>query len=113
MTMWDFSQRQHILKRARKNNRRPANVIKKNPDDDNLHIPSKSRKHVPGASNYAGITKNGKKICIIGDSIIQRIKIRHINENLDNGLAFKKVVQRKNKILEKKDVDCVVLHIGK
>ena len=96
-------------------------MIKNNPDNDNLHIPSKSRKHVPGARNYAGITKNGKKICIIGNSIIQRIKIRHINEKLDNGSAFKKVFPDgtaeeiefyTNNILEKKYIDCVVLHIG-
>ena len=48
-------------------------------------------KHVPGANNYYGATKDGKKICIIGDNIIQRIKIKAINKQLDNGMVFKKV----------------------
>ena len=102
-------------------NRRPFNVINKSPDNDMLYIPQKSKKHVPGASNYANITKDGRKVCIIGDSIIQRIKVKDINENLNNATAFKKVFPGgtaeeieyyANKILEKQDIDKVILNIG-
>ena len=102
-------------------NRKPFNVINKFPDNDVLYIPQRSKKHVPGASNYANITKHGRKVCIIGDSIIQRIKVRDINDNLNNATAFKKVFPGgtaeeieyyTNKILEKQDIDKVILNIG-
>lgn len=106
------------IKENPRNNRKP--LVNKLALNDNLHIPSKS-KRVPGASNYANIAKDGRKICIIGDSIIQRIKIKDINDNLNNATAFKKVFPGgtaeeiefyANKILEKQDIDRVVLNIG-
>ena len=77
-------------KKINYNNHRPSNVINKYSENE-LHIPKKQVKHVPGANNYSGATKDGEKICIIGDSIIQRIKIKDINKQLGNGMVFKKV----------------------
>ena len=76
---------------------------------------------MPASVNYAGSTREGKKICVIGDSIIQRIKIKDINKQLKNPTAFKKVYPggtveeiewNAQKVLEKKDIDSVILNMG-
>ena len=43
---------------------------------------------VPGNSNYASITKNGRKILVVGDSHIKRIRRNDFNKELKNGKAF-------------------------
>ena len=45
------------------------------PENDNLTIPKKeSLKKVPGANTYSETIKEGKKIYIFGDSVIQRLR---------------------------------------
>ena len=43
---------------------------------------------VPGNSNFASITKNGRKILVAGDSHIKRIRRNDFNKELKNGKAF-------------------------
>ena len=43
---------------------------------------------VPGNSNYASITKNGRKILVVGDSHIKRIRRNDFNKELKIGKAF-------------------------
>ena len=43
---------------------------------------------VPGNSTYSGITKHGRKICVVGDSHIKRIEQNDFNKELRHGKAF-------------------------
>ena len=43
---------------------------------------------VPGNSTYSGITKHGRKICVVGDSHVKRIKRNDFNKALRHGKAF-------------------------
>ena len=43
---------------------------------------------VPGHSNYASITKNGRKILVVSDNHIKRIRRNDFNKELKNGKAF-------------------------
>ena len=43
---------------------------------------------MPGNSNYASITKNGRKILVVGDNHIKRIRRNDFNKELKNGKAF-------------------------
>ena len=96
-------------------NYRPANVINNFPENDKLHITKKPVKHVPASNNYAGSTREGKKICVIGDSIIQRIKIKDINKQFKKlypGGTVEEIEWNAQKVLEKKDIDSVILNMG-
>ena len=71
--------------------------------------------------SYAGSIKDGKKVCIIGDSIIQRIRLKDINNQIKNGTAYKKVYVggtveeiewNAHKVLERKNIDTVILSMG-
>ena len=41
----------------------------------------------PGKSSYAGATKNGRKVLVLSDSMMQRIRKREFNENLKNATS--------------------------
>ena len=46
------------------------------------------RKVVPGNRSYASTTKYGKKICVVGDSHISRIKKNLFNNSIRNSKAY-------------------------
>ena len=64
--------------------KRPQVVVKNNPEREPYF-----KKTVPGNANYADITKEGKKTCIIGASIVKRIRMWEFNKFLENGNAIK------------------------
>ena len=76
---------------------------------------------VPGNSTYADITRRGKKIYIIGASIVQRINMREFNKNLHEMYATKASYPGANvsraryymkKPLEEENPDTVIINIG-
>ena len=78
-------------------------------------------KRLPGANSYAGTIREGKKVCIVGDSMIQRIKTFEMNRNLKNSSVYKKcyigglvedIEWYMRKVLMEKDVDSVIIHMG-
>ena len=79
-------QSNHILQRPN------ANALKANKRPD-ICITEKYVKNftlttVPGNSTHSGITKHGRKICVVGDSHIKRIKRNDFNKELRHGKAF-------------------------
>ena len=104
-------------------NKRPNIVVNKHHDNDIL---PKSRDNVvkrtlPGNSSYANISKSGKKICLLGSSIIQRIKIHNFNNALNDGKAIKRshsgcttsrMKYYVKEVLEEEHPDTIILQIG-
>ena len=64
------------------NNRRPNVCITEN------YIQNYKQITYPGNSNYATIAKSGKKIFVIGDSHVKRIRRDDFNKQLKSGKAF-------------------------
>ena len=56
---------------------------------ENDRIEYRKPKLVPGNSTYANITKHGKNIAILSDSIPGRIKMDEFNRYINNGKAFR------------------------
>ena len=74
-----------ILKRVyQKSRRRPNIAISEN------HIRFQNIKIAPGNSTYASMTKYGKKLCIIGDSHIKRVRRNVFNNLTENGKPYLK-----------------------
>ena len=46
--------------------------------------------HVPGNSSYSEITRGGKKILILSDSLCSRIRMKEFNQYITNGYAYRK-----------------------
>ena len=46
--------------------------------------------HVPGNSSYSEITRGGKKILILSDSLCNRIRMKEFNQYITNGYAYHK-----------------------
>lgn len=102
-------------------NKRPTNVMNNYPDNDKMPFHNKHKKLIPGASSYANITKHGKKVCIISNSIAQKINIKQFNRIVNNAKVYKKIFPGATaedilhyavKILEDKTLDTVILNIG-
>ena len=96
--------------------RRPQVVVKNNPEKEKYYL-----KTVPGRGNYSDITKEGKKICLIGASILKRIDMKEFNRCLENGTAIKRcfpgaVASQLNyyvdEVLNEEKVDKIVINIG-
>ena len=84
-------QSHHILQRSN------ANAINSSKRPD-ICITEKYVKNftpttVPGNSTYSGINKHGRKICVVGDSPIKRIKRNDFNKELRHGKAVPLVLQ--------------------
>lgn len=80
-----------------------------------------TKKVVPGNSSYANMTSEGKKICIFGASITQRINIREFNRCLDDKKAIKtcwsgatvsKATYYMKPTIEEEKPDIILLNIG-
>ena len=100
--------------------RRPINVINKHPERDVL-FNQKIKKVVPGASSYSNITKQGKSVCIISDSITRRLNMKQFNNYVKDATVYRKVFPGGTveeiehyaiKILENKNIDAVILNVG-
>ena len=88
--------------------------------DENSRRP-KIKQTVPGNSTYANMTNNGKKVCLFGASIVQRINIRDFNNCLENKNAIKSCfpgatvsrgIYHMKPTLEEDNPDIVVLSFG-
>ena len=106
--------------KVKKGFKRPTNIINNYPERDDLFIPKRNQ-IIPGASTYSNITKQGKNICIISDSITQRINMKEFNYYVENANVYKKVFPGATveeiehytvKILESKNIDAVILNVG-
>ena len=90
---YDYGANNYIKKQFNQILQHPnSNVIKANKRPD-ICITEKYVKNftpttVPGNSTYSGITKRGRKICVVGDSHIKRIKRTDFNKALRHGKAF-------------------------
>ena len=56
----------------------------------NVSIGNGNRRHVPGNSSYADMSRDGKKVVILSDSMCGRIRIPTLNKTLNNKKAYKK-----------------------
>ena len=79
------------------------------------------RKVLPGNRSYASTTKYGKKICVVGDSHISRIKKNLFNNSVRNGKAYLSSfrganIKRLNHFitptLAEDRPDIVIIHVG-
>ena len=93
--------------------------VNNNPEND---VQSYNRKRiVPGIKSYAEVAHHSKQICIFGDSIPQRLRMRDFNNKLDNCHAFKKIFPGGTvkelrhyitETLSDNDLDGIVINVG-
>ena len=111
-----FGKNMGIQANQSRTKKRPSIVTNQNSENDILF-----KKTVPGNANYADITKQGKKTCIIGGSIVKRIDVTEFNEWLENGVAIKRcfpgatasqVNYYIEEVLNEQKLDQVILHVG-
>ena len=100
--------------------KRPLIVTNKYTENDVLHqeIP---RRTVPGNSNYADISRQGKKVTLFGDSLIRKISVREFSDFVKNGVATKwfhggatasDMISYVKPTLMREKPDSVVINIG-
>ena len=79
------------------------------------------KKVVPGNSSYANMTNRGKKVCIFGASIAQRINLRQLNRCVEDktiikacypGATVSKATYYMKPPIEEEKLDIVLLNIG-
>ena len=96
--------------------RRPQVVVKNNPEKENYFLRS-----VPGKANYSDITKEGKKTCVIGASMVNRIDMVEFNKFLEKGTAIKRsfsgaTASKLNyyieEVMNEENVDRIIINIG-
>ena len=59
-------------------------------NEENYVSPHQIKKTVPGNSSYASMSNNGRKICIISDSIASRILMKELNSKIKKGHAYRR-----------------------
>ena len=76
---------------------------------------------VPGLRTYANATEFSKKICVIGDSHVRRIRKNVFNNSLNDGRAYlngfsgvnvKRLDHYITPVLEEDQPDIVIIHVG-
>ena len=99
--------------------KRPSPVINKFPENDKDQV--KPLKTVPENTSYANITRHGKKILLISDSILGRIQMKLLNRELKSGFAHRKyfpgakpddISEYCLRTLRKDKYDVVIIHAG-
>ena len=84
-------------------------------------IPSWQKKTIPGKNTYANTVKKTKKVCLIGDSIIKRIRRKELNGQIHNATAYIKTfpganIKHLHHYIEPTLIDdcpdAIILHIG-
>ena len=69
-----------------------AKLLVNNSPENDVFSYNRNRKWVvPGNKTYTTATQGSKQICIFGDSIPQRLRIKDFNEELCSSHAFKKI----------------------
>ena len=96
-------------------------------DDSNLSstltsVSSANRTHtVPGNSSYASISRGGKKVVLLSDSMCGRMKMRKLNDGLVNKTIYRKhypgatpddIHHYCSRTLDLDKPDIAVLHVG-
>ena len=76
----------------------------------------------PGNSSYSNITSRGRRVMIVGDSMVKWVKGKKVSEKLENGMAFVKSYSgatakelkqfHAQPLLEKGGIDVAVIHVG-
>ena len=76
---------------------------------------------IPGSSNYASISKNGRKILVVGDSHVKLIRRIDFNKELRNGKAYFRFLSGVTSkqldhyiipLLVDNKPDAVIIHVG-
>jgi hypothetical protein len=103
------------------NRTRPEIVVNEHCDNDILLRHDAVKKMYPGNSTYADITNRGKKICLLGDSIIRRIDISEFAKCMNDGNAIKRcfpgcsskqMQYYVKEVLEEAHPDTMIIHVG-
>ena len=99
--------------------RRQSIFTNKYPERDSTSY--KATKHIPGNSTYADLTKCGKNVAILSDSMCRSIYIPKLNSQLVNKVAYKKFFSGATpsdlnyyavRTLEEKKPDIAIIHVG-
>ena len=97
--------------KACKQTKRPPNVINGNPENERCF-----NKTVPGNSSYAEISREGRKTCIIGASLIKRIDMQEFNRYLEKGTAIKRsfpgATASRLKYYIEENIDRIIINVG-
>ena len=100
---------------------RPEIVVNEHCDNDKLLRRDVVKKTYPGNSTYAEVTERGKKVCLLGDSIIRRIDILEFDKCMDDGNAIKRcfpgcsskeIKFYVKEVLEEAQPDTMTIHVG-
>ena len=102
--------------------RRPENVIDQHPESNRKLSWRESRKwSVPGNASYSDVSKSGRKVFLLGDSMVKRILGGNISRRLTKGRAFvrsyvgatcEEIAYHGIPDLSKGNVDILVLTMG-
>ena len=107
--------------RQRANDNNENNITR---DDISLHdisITNGSGRHVPGNSSYADMSRVGKKVAILSDSMCGRIRIPVLNKVLENKRAYRKlfpgstpddILHYCTRTLSRDKPDIAIIHVG-
>ena len=80
-----------------------------------------SIKHIPGNSSYSNISRRGKKVALLSDSMCHGLNIPRLNRQLKNKNAFKKIHPGatpldlnyySKRTLEMEKPDICIIHVG-
>ena len=92
----------------------------KKPENNIIH--SYRTRTVPGNGTYSQITRNGKRIMVVGDSMLKWVGGKKLSQEINNGVAFVKSfsgatakdlkLYHVQPLLEKGGVDVAVIHAG-
>ena len=116
----DYDNAIPFTNRTIKTNRRPQVTFNENYIQNSIQP-----KVIPGKNTYANSVKRNKfktnKVCVIGDSIIKRIRRMEFNANINNATAYLKTfpganIKQLHHYIEPSLIDdcpdAVILHIG-
>ena len=82
---------------------------------------SNHKKVVPGHRSYASVTRYGKKVCIVGDSHLKRLKKKVFNTSINHAKTYiscfsgansKRLEYYVSPTLDEDKPDVVVIHVG-
>ena len=105
-----------------KDTHRKTGFIADQKPENNTILSYRHTRTVPGNSTYSNITRNGKRILVVGDSMLRWVKGRKLTDGITNGVAFVKAFTGSTAkeltkyhiqpFLEKGGVDTAVIHVG-
>ena len=110
----------HVTMETRKTND-GWQFVNEHCDNDTLLRRDVVKKTYPGNSIYAEVTERGKKVCLLGDSIIRRIDILEFDKCMDDGNAIKRcfpgcsskeMKYYVKEVLEEAHPNTMIIHVG-